>query len=239
MIMKEKLQYANQWDVSAQHFYSNGYYSWMADKLFKYKTILEIGCGTGYSTLALLQKGYFVIAVDKNSECIKQAKELIISKGYTDQDVVFFEGDIAIDKVRFELIKKYEFDVVICWNVGTYWNEQMINHYLPYMYEYGLNNQQIYLNLESSYAELILWDACRLANAKGAACHIIDRGKEIINEKNDPYYYALKDEFSFSKIEYDHKYAETISSGGRILVTNGKLHNESKINVIFISVLYT
>ena len=67
--MNEKIKYSEQWDISAQYFYNKGYYSWMADKLTGYKNVLEVGCGTGYSTLALVEKGYRVIAVEKNPEC--------------------------------------------------------------------------------------------------------------------------------------------------------------------------
>ncbi len=196
--MNDELIYSEQWNISAQYFYDKGYYSWMADKLISYKVILEIGCGTGYSTLALLEKGYRVIAVDKNQECLEKAKILLSEKGYINGEVSFFAGDIAVDKIRNELISKFEFDIVICWNVGTYWNRQMIEYYLPYMLEYGLNKQQIVANPESSYSELIIWDTCRLAKAKGVDSHIVDRGTEVINAQNDPYYCMLKDEFGFS-----------------------------------------
>ena len=72
--MNEKIKYSEQWDISAQYFYNKGYYSWMADKLTGYKNVLEVGCGTGYSTLALVEKGYRVIVVEKNPECINKAK---------------------------------------------------------------------------------------------------------------------------------------------------------------------
>lgn len=58
-------------------FYDKGYYTWMVDKLTAYKIVLEVGCGTGYSTLALVERGYKVIAVDKNPECFEKAKALL------------------------------------------------------------------------------------------------------------------------------------------------------------------
>ena len=39
----------------------------------------EVGCGTGYSTLALLENGHKVIALDKNNECIEKAIEYLDS----------------------------------------------------------------------------------------------------------------------------------------------------------------
>lgn len=236
--MNDELIYSEQWNVSSKYFYDKGYYTWMADKLTAYKIVLEVGCGTGYSTLALVERGYKVIAVDKNPECLEKAKALLLEKGYINGEVSFVAGDIVDDEIRNELINKFEFDVVICWNVGTYWNRQMIDYYLPCMLEYGLNRQQIALNPESSYSELIIWDTCRLAKAKGVASHIVDRGAEVINAPTDPYYYTLKDEFGFSSIEYDNKVADSISGGGRMLTTNGTINTETKINIIFISIMY-
>lgn len=235
--MNELINYATQWNVSAQYFYEKECYAWMADKLNGYGTVLEIGCGTGYSTLALAEKGHNIIAVDKNSDCINKAKSLFSKRGYNEEKVTFLEGDIADDIFRENLIQKYDFDVVICWNVGSYWNREMIEYYIPYMLEYGLNRQQIASNPESSYSELIIWDTCRLAKEKEVAAHIIDRGTELINEFTDQYYYALRDEFAFSNIGYDNKIADSISNGGRMLTTNGTVNVESKIDIIFISIL--
>jgi SAM-dependent methyltransferase len=236
--MGEEAIYSEQWNISAQYFYNKNYYSWMADKLIQYKTVLEVGCGTGYSTLALVERGYKVIAVEKNQECLKKAKVLLSEKGYINGEVIFIKGDIATDEIRNAVINKFDFDVVICWNIGTYWNRKMIEYYLPYMLEYGLNRHQIAENPESSYSELIIWNVCRLAYDKGVAAHIIDRGLEAIDARTDPYYYTLRDEFRFSSIEYDSKVADSISSGGRILTTNGIVNAEPKINITFISILY-
>lgn len=237
-MMTDEELYAKQWNVSAEYFYEKGYYIWMAEKLADYNVVLEIGCGTGYSTLALIEKGYKVIAVDKNEECITKAKSLIIEKGYTDDNVVFILSDIAIDSERQNMMDSYDFDVVVCWNVGSFWNRQMIEHYLPYMLEYGLNRQQIAANPESSYSELIIWDTCRVAAEKGVAAHIVDRGAEVIDESTDPYYHLLKDEFNFHEIKYDTQRADSISSGGRMLVTNGIVNSENKVDIVFVSVLY-
>ena len=140
--MNEAEKYAVQWDISAQYFYEKSYYSWMSEKLNGYEMVLEIGCGTGYSTLALAEKGFKVLAVDKNANCIVKAKELLNSSGFKDNQVAFIEGDVSEDSFRKTLVENYSFDIVICWNVGTYWGKEMIQYYLPHMYEYGLNTDQ-------------------------------------------------------------------------------------------------
>ena len=77
-----------------------------------------------------------------------------------------------------------------------------------------------------------------MAKGKGVAFHIVDRGAQIVDAQTDPYYYTLKDEFGFEYIQYDNKVADSISDGGRMLTTQGRVNTENKVNVIFISVLY-
>lgn len=235
--MNDTQSYANQWNVSAQFFYDKKYYSWMEQAIEDFHTVVEIGCGTGYSTLALIEKGHKVIAIDKNATCIAEAKKLLDSKGVLDDRVVFIEGDIVEDYFRDEIVSTFSFDIVVCWNVGSYWNKEMVRYYLPYMHEYGLENWQISENPESSYSELIIWETCRLAKVKEVAVHIIDRSTEIINENNDPYYKLLKNEFEYDNIFYNCKKAKSISNGGRQLSTNGVVNNSNMVDIIFASIL--
>lgn len=117
--MNEKLEYVEQWEVSSKYFYDKNYYNWMQTKIKDYNIILEVGCGTGYSTLSLLENGHKVIALDKNSECIEKAKILIQQNGYfvgnlSDADVLFIKADIAVEEFYSQLLGSLHFDVVIC-----------------------------------------------------------------------------------------------------------------------------
>ena len=235
--MNEEKEYAEQWDVSAKFFYEQGYYSWMAQQVEEMETVVEIGCGTGYSTLVLIENGHKVIAIEKNHNCIVKAKQLLIDNEITDDKVIFIEGDIVEDSFRDKIAQNYEFDAVLCWNIGSYWNKEMRGYYLPYMLQYGLNIWQIEQNPGGSYAELILWEACRLAQTRGVAVHIVDRGAEILNEQNDPYYKMLKDEFHYKEIEYANHSALSRSEGGCMLSFKGEIKKEKVLDIILVSVL--
>lgn len=239
--MDEKFEYAEQWEVSSKYFYDKNYYNWMQTKIKDYNIILEVGCGTGYSTLSLLENGHKVIALDKNSECIEKAKMLIQQSGYSvgnlsDADVLFIKADIAVEEFYSQLLSSLHFDAVICWNVGSYWNKDTIRYYLPYMLEYGLNVFQIQQNPESSYSELILWNACKIAAIRNVPVHIVDRAGEIINETNDEYYCTLRAEFAFSDLDFDNLQADSVSGGGRMLVTNGSINREEIIETMLVSI---
>ena len=67
--------YAERWRSSSMFFADNGYYKWMIEKVKPYKTILELGCGVGYSTLSLVNDNHMVLAVEKNHECVMRTKK--------------------------------------------------------------------------------------------------------------------------------------------------------------------
>jgi hypothetical protein len=105
------------------------------------------------------------------------------------------------------------------------------------MLKYGLTPLQIQQNPESSYSELIIWYSCRIAQMKNVPIHIVDRGVEKLDEVSDPYYCTLKEEFDFSQITYDNLESNSISNGGRMLVTNGVMNKEDTVNIMLVSVL--
>jgi SAM-dependent methyltransferase len=237
--------YSKQWNDSSNYFYNNNSYSWMCNQIKKYRTILEIGCGTGQSTLSLIENGHKVIAVEKNNYCIEEAKSLLKNKGYivgsseSDLqacDVVFLRNDL-FDNQIINYLNDNTFDLVICWNVGSYWSKEMIKYYLPHMLKYGLTREQILSNIESSYGELIIWKSCKVASDKNLPVHIIERGMEEITKENDPYYIALKKEFNFSQIEYDNTKSKALSNAGRSLTCKGELCTNNIMEIYLNSVL--
>ena len=240
--MDKKIEYAEQWKVSSKYFYDKKYYNWMQKKIENFNIILEIGCGTGYSTLALLENGHKVIAIEKNIECIKKATELIRQKGYSvgkisDADVCFIEADVVTEEFYLGVLADIKFDLVICWNIGSYWDKESVQFYLSYMLEYGLNIDQIKRNVESSYGELILWNACKIATMRNVPMHIIERSDKIVTESNADYYRILGNEFGFSKLQFDNLKAVSVSNGGRVLVKNGNVNMERIVDVILVSIL--
>ena len=86
----EKLQrgYAEKWAVSASAHQQGGDYEWLAADLEEFRSVLEIGCGAGHSTLTLLAMGHTVTAVEENPHCIELARERLEQAGYRVQVVL-------------------------------------------------------------------------------------------------------------------------------------------------------
>lgn len=240
--MIEKIIYADQWEVSSKYFHENDCYKWMADQIGKYKTVLEIGCGTGYSTLELLRHGHKVISIDKNEYCIERAKQKIESQGFligdiSNNDVTFIIADI-VDENFSRIISDYDFDVVICWNIGTHEEGKTRNYYKPHLLKYGLTEQQVNENWESSYAELILWIACKTAANRKVPFHLIDRSMEGLNSENSDYYCGLGGEGKYKTMKVDQIITSTVSNGGRALKVHDKKIKENIVQTFLISIMY-
>lgn len=60
-------QYAAQWQENSNFFSTNSHYDWMATYLEQSSTVIEIGCGSGGSTLALAKRAQKVVSVEVNA----------------------------------------------------------------------------------------------------------------------------------------------------------------------------
>ena len=78
--------YAKLWDASSLHHLESGIYHWLAEQLrpLAPKRILDIGCGTGQSLVALhevLTEGVELVAIDENLACLDRAATVLRRHG--------------------------------------------------------------------------------------------------------------------------------------------------------------
>jgi len=223
------MTYADKWNASSCQFDKQNDYKWMTEFIREYHVVLEIGCGTGYSTLALAKDGHHVISIEKDKECLSHAKELIKNNGLEDR-VTFIENDFF--DCDFSAIS---IDVVCVWNIGQgSISKESVARYCEKMEEYGLKKNQIIENFESSYAETLIWNASRLAKQKSVPFHIIDRLVEI---SNTDYYDELKKEIRFAGVNYSFRKSKSLSSDGVILITQRGIESRKLVDIVFLSVL--
>lgn len=142
-------QYLQNWRVNANHHRTQGHYVWMAALLDGYPRTLEIGCGVGHSTLALLKNGHTVVCIEENPHCIAATQALLVEHGYSvaviergtphsvdtnayglnydeigaapKADCLLIEGDALNDPALEQWLKAQpRFDAVACWLLGTH-----------------------------------------------------------------------------------------------------------------------
>lgn len=124
-------QYAEQWSINSQHFLANGSYDWMSSKVNTCKTILEVGCGAGLSTLSLVRGGCEkVIVIESNKQLALEAEKYLTKNDvsvsinslamYNDSNSTV---DIIINNIHSndieEILKNKTVDGIVCWFIGA------------------------------------------------------------------------------------------------------------------------
>lgn len=232
------MEYSEKWNSSAEFFYKNNDYYWMVDHLRDYHTILEIGCGTGYSTLAMLEKGHRVIAIDNNPECIAKAKELIDKNGYSNA-VEFILYDFLYPQSLEDIEKRFSCDVICCWNPGQAGSGDDLTDYNQYnaiLSYYDFTVIDFLQEPTNCYVETLFMICSECAKKIGVPFHIIDRGIPNAHENYD-YYRGIQEKAGFSNIDFDRRNTKSLSSKGVKLVLGNKAYNQDIIDVYLMSVL--
>lgn len=102
------------WKAEGADYVRHGDYDWMAS-LVPGKRILEIGCGLGFGTQALLNRGLNVLALDTLDECLAASRVKTAGQG-----AEFLRADVtALDEPQSQIIKEFAADCVVCWLMGA------------------------------------------------------------------------------------------------------------------------
>jgi hypothetical protein len=179
------LQYAQEWQESAEAFFSASHYNWMSEQLGDAKRVIEVGCGSGASTEALVRTGRQVLVIESNQHCAEIADGRLSSKGIAaelisaDRLTNLLSWDEAGVKLLVEDVLSTEleqrlphgwFDAIVCWMTGS--NPEHIGIAIgkPYMQFDGSEMPMYRSKVQERCYELGL-----LAMKSGGIVHVVDR----------------------------------------------------------------
>lgn len=86
-------EYSSKWVSSSEFHNAGGDYLWAVSQLPSKGVALEIGTGSGRSTLTLLQYGCTVVGLDHNHHCLEETRSLLQESGYPTEVIYRFSWD--------------------------------------------------------------------------------------------------------------------------------------------------
>lgn len=102
------------WAIEGEAYARHGDYGWMAS-LVPGKRVLEIGCGLGFGTQALVDRGIEVLAIDSLPECLQATARRVES-----QYLTLLPADVTIlSETQRASIEQFAPDTVVCWLMGA------------------------------------------------------------------------------------------------------------------------
>ncbi|MDR3053932.1 MAG: class I SAM-dependent methyltransferase [Zoogloeaceae bacterium] len=111
--------FLDYWEAEGAAYARAGDYLWMAEQVPAATKVLEIGCGVGFGTQALLQRGFSVLAVDALDICLTTTQARIASTTNANK-VIFLQTDIAaLDATARQTITDFQPQVALCWLMGA------------------------------------------------------------------------------------------------------------------------
>lgn len=104
------------WQAEGEAYVRSGDYEWMAG-LVPGRRVLEIGCGLGFGTAALLARGLTVLALDNLPECLAATRTRV---GAVAPGLATLPADVAtLDAQQEQVLQDFAPDTVVCWLMGA------------------------------------------------------------------------------------------------------------------------
>ena len=104
------------WQAEGESYVRSGDYEWMAG-LVPGRRVLEIGCGLGFGTAALLARGLTVLALDNLTECLAATRDRV---GTATSELTMLQADVAtLDAQQKQMLLGFAPDTVVCWLMGA------------------------------------------------------------------------------------------------------------------------
>lgn len=107
-------EFLNYWESEGAHYVRRGDYDWMAS-LVPGQRVLEIGCGLGFGTQALLRRKLKVLAIDSLPECLAATRARC-----PEEDLQLVAADLLnLESGQIQAMQAFAPDTVVCWLMGA------------------------------------------------------------------------------------------------------------------------
>lgn len=102
------------WQDEGEAYERRGDYEWMAS-LVPGQRVLEVGCGLGFGSRALVDRGLSVLAIDLLPACLSATAERLVNRSFT-----AYQCDLqSLTEVDRKVLADFAPDSVVCWLMGA------------------------------------------------------------------------------------------------------------------------
>lgn len=104
------------WEEEGLAYVKRGDYAWMAERI-PVGPVLEIGCGLGFATQALLARGCRVLALDSLEACLAATQQRLAGDS---AGVTFLQADVGeLQAEQMSALGAFAPVSVVCWLMGA------------------------------------------------------------------------------------------------------------------------
>ena len=187
-IMNEQ-DYISHWGVNAKQHFDNGDYEWLCGFIKHFVGnhcgIAEIGCGAGYSSLAFIQNGFDVAAIDTNQEALNATLQLLQKHKYQDS-IVTAQLDAVHEMngiISFIGGNRFPVDIVVLCNPGGNLKPDLSQAEYKLLRMFGFKEDELIQHVLCGEIHLLhkwslIYAACSLSIMMDKMLVIVDRGSK-------------------------------------------------------------
>lgn len=186
-------EYITAWSLNAKQHFEDGDYEWLCDFISPYKTILEIGCGAGYSTLAFLLRGIRILAIDVNQAAIQATCDLLrkYDKGaeivaetasFNASDALLWNVDVlnVIDSVK-NVLSGLRVDLIVLCNPGGAMKSDITVREANLLFQHGFSKEEVNGHLQQGngyflHKYALIYAAADIARDTERPLLLVERG---------------------------------------------------------------
>ncbi len=111
---KTVADFIGYWEAEGQAYVRRGDYEWMAAQV-PGKRVLEIGCGVGFATQALVKRGLAVLSIDSLAECLAATHQRLAGV-----EASLLQAEVtALTAEQRAAIEAFAPETVVCWLMGA------------------------------------------------------------------------------------------------------------------------
>lgn len=207
-------EYVSSWSLNAMQHFLDKDYMWICEFIKKHignnHGLVEVGCGSGYSTLTFIQNGFSnIVAIDSKLQALDSTAQLLQEHNVY-ANVITVQGDIIHQQEEIaDLLRENSFpvDLIVLCNPGGNLNPNITKREYKLLCQFGFDESEINQKLLHKKGHLLhkwalIYSVSELAQQLDKMLVIVERGSK---KELEAILSQIQDETGVRKIASDYR----------------------------------